>query len=199
MSKTSTSRVESRPLGQAPVDPGAWPDGSIRLEGKPGDAVTTALLLAAALSSPPAPSPHELTAAVGWGTRETQPILVVSWTGRRRWGGWFRVDHAETSAGPVSTTPGTSILTSAASIGVAWRALSRLTVGIGYGQKEEKTSSSGAIGLPRRVPERRARCGGDRDLDLPGERGRWGWRCPPAEGPAGSAPPPARRSTSSPP
>jgi hypothetical protein len=74
--------------------------------------------------------------------------LVVSWTGRRRWGGWFRVDHAETSAGPVSTTPGTSILTSAASIGVAWRALSRLTVGIGYGQKEEKTSSSGAIGLP---------------------------------------------------
>ena len=111
-----------------------------------------ALLLAAALSSPdPSPAPslrHELTTAVGYGDRDTQAIFVASWTGRRRWGAWFRVDHAETSEGPPSTTPGTAIATSAGSIGVAWRALPRLTVGVGYGQKEEKTTSSGAIGLP---------------------------------------------------
>ena len=107
-----------------------------------------ALLLAAALSSPPTASRHELAGALGFGTRDLQPILVASWTGRRRWGAWFRIDQAEDSAGPASTTPGTRILTSAASLGVAWRALPRLTVGLGYGQKEEKTSSSGAVGLP---------------------------------------------------
>lgn len=111
-----------------------------------------ALLLATALSSPDSsPAPflrHELTTAVGYGTRDTQAIFVVSWTGRRRWGAWFRVDSATRTEGPPSTTIGTSILTSAGSIGVAWRALPRLTVGLGYGQKEEKTSSSGAIGLP---------------------------------------------------
>ena len=107
-----------------------------------------ALLLSAALAVPAPPLRHELMAAVGLGTRDAQPLFAVSWTGRRRWGGWFRVDHAETSGGPVSTTLGTQIATSAGSIGVAWRPLPRLTVGLGYGHKEEKTTTSGAVGLP---------------------------------------------------
>jgi hypothetical protein len=85
---------------------------------------------------------------VGYGDRDTQPIFVVSWTGRRRWGAWFRVDAAQKAAGPPSTTAGTAIATSASSIGVAWRALQRLTLGVGYGQMEEKTTTSGAVGLP---------------------------------------------------
>ncbi|HET9300004.1 MAG TPA: hypothetical protein VFO11_08665, partial [Candidatus Polarisedimenticolaceae bacterium] len=107
-----------------------------------------ALLLATALSSPAPPVRHELAATVGYGTRDIQAIFGASWTGRRRWGAWFRVDSATTTEGPPSTTYATTILTSAGSIGVAWRALPRLTVGLGYGQKEEKTSSSGAVGLP---------------------------------------------------
>jgi|SoiMethySBSTD1v2_1073268.scaffolds.fasta_scaffold389565_2 hypothetical protein len=105
------------------------------------------LLLAAALSRPAPPTGHQLTTALGYGPQGW--ILVGSWTGPRRWGAWFRVDHATTSAGPPSTNAsGTPILTSASSIGVAWRALPRLTVGIGYGQKEEKTATSGAVGVP---------------------------------------------------
>ena len=107
-----------------------------------------ALLLSAALAVPAPPSRHELMAAMGVGTRDVQPIFAVSWTGRHRWGGWFRVDQAFTSAGPVSTTAGTKIATSSSSIGLAWRPLPRLTVGLGYGHKEEKTTTSGAVGLP---------------------------------------------------
>ena len=107
------------------------------------------LLLAAALSHPAPASRHELTGALGYGFRETQLILVASWTGRRRWGAWFRIDQPEKSERPSSANPaGSPVSTSAASVGVAWRALPPLTVGVGYGQREEKTVVSGSTDLP---------------------------------------------------
>ena len=102
-----------------------------------------ALLLAAALSHPATSSAHELTAGVGYGTQG--PILVASWTGRRRWGAWFRVDQ---SNGTQQIIHSTQVNNDASSIGAAWRALPRLTVGIGYGEKHETTTVYGAVGDP---------------------------------------------------
>jgi len=105
--------------------------------------VIASLLLAAALV--PAPStPHELTTALGLGVRVHQPIFVVSWTGRRRWGAWLRLDsRKQTFDSDLPAPEGVPVSTNAGSIGVAWRAWPRLTLGLGYGEMQEKVAQSG--------------------------------------------------------
>lgn len=104
-----------------------------------------ALLLAAALSPPATPAGHQLTGALGLGARS--PILVVSWTGRRRWGAWLRLDQPDGKPADVTkaTPNSTQVYTTAGSLGVAWRALPRLAVGIGYGEKEVDTTVYGSL------------------------------------------------------
>jgi len=96
------------------------------------------LLLAAALSRPAPLTGHQLTTAVGYGPQG--PILVVSWTGRRRWGAWFRVDQQDV---PRVMANSTHVSTTAGSVGVGWRPRPRLTVGLGYGRKEETNTLYG--------------------------------------------------------
>jgi hypothetical protein len=110
--------------------------------------VIAAVLLAAALSPPATSSGHELTAAVGLGTRA--PIMVVSWTGRRRWGAWLRLDQPDGKpAGQEAYPNSTQVYTTAFSMGVAWRALPRLAVGVGYGEKKEDITVYGPSGAVR--------------------------------------------------
>ena len=98
------------------------------------------LLLAAALW-PSAPERHEVAAAVGLSFGETQEILVLSWTGRHRWGGWFRLDDSERNPGGGSAIPeAPQVEVTAASFGIGWRALQRLTLGIGYGEQRTTTT-----------------------------------------------------------
>jgi len=111
--------------------------------------VIPALLLTAALSSPAPLMRHELTGTVGLGGPDLQRILVVSWTGRRRWGAWFRVDQRGGHSGRTSVIPNTTQRqTSAGSIGVAWRPLPRLTVGLGYGHFNEDSIVYGSVEGP---------------------------------------------------
>ena len=93
------------------------------------------LLLAAALW-PSESEHHEVAATVGLGVEEQQQILLVSWTGRRRWGAWFRLDDAARNY-----TPETVLEITASSVGVAWRPLQRLTAGLGYGEKRTTTAA----------------------------------------------------------